>query len=64
MQEKGALAIEEEVEERYHMDLDPDDVVSACNKLVRMGLITKADTDEGDPFYTRISPLGENDVDG
>ena len=29
-----------------------------------MGLIRKADTDEGDPFYTRISPLGENDVDG
>ena len=64
MQEKGALAIEEEVEERYHVDLDPDDVVSACNKLVGMGLIRKADTDEGDPFYTRISPLGENDVDG
>ena len=34
MQEKGALAIEEEVEERYHVDIDPDDVVSACNKLV------------------------------
>jgi hypothetical protein len=64
MQEKGALAIEEEVEERYNVDLDPDDVVAACDKLVGMGLIRKADTDEGDPFYTRISQLGENDVDG
>jgi hypothetical protein len=64
MQEKGALTIEEEVEKRYSVDLDPDDVVAACDKLVGMGLIRKADTDEGDPFYTRISALGENDVDG
>jgi hypothetical protein len=64
MQEKGALTIEEEVERRYKVDLDPDDVVPACDKLVGMGLIRKADTDEGDPFYARISALGENDVDG
>ncbi len=64
MQEKGALTIEEEVEERYHLDLDPDDVVAGCDKLVGMGPIRKADTDEGDPFYQRISPLGQNDVDG
>jgi hypothetical protein len=64
MQEKGALAIEEEVEERYNVDLDPDDVVAACEKLVGMGLIRRPDDDEGDPFYQRISPLGQDDVDG
>jgi hypothetical protein len=64
MEEKGALAIEEEVEKRYDVDLDPDDVVTACDKLVGMGLIRKADTDEGDPFYQRVSPLGQDDVDG
>jgi hypothetical protein len=64
MQEKGALTIEEEVEKRYGVDLDPEDVIAACGKLVGMGLIRKADTDEGDPFYTRMSALGENDVDG
>lgn len=64
MQEKGALTIEEEVEKRYNVDLDPDDVVITCDKLVGMGLIRKADTDEDDPFYQRISPLGQDDVDG
>jgi len=64
MQEKGAFDIEEEVEKRYDLDLDPDDVVSTCDKLVGMGLIRRADFDEGDPFYRRISPLGEDDVDG
>ena len=64
MQEKGALTIEEEVEKRYNLDLDPDEVIVACNRLVGMGLIRKADTDEDDPFYQRISPLGDDDVDG
>jgi hypothetical protein len=56
MQEKGTMTIEEEVEEKYNVDLDPADVAAACARLVRMGLIRKADVDYGDPFYARISP--------
>ncbi len=61
MQEKGLLTIEDEVEERYRLDLDPDDVEDACKKLVAAGLIRNLAPPKDDPFYRKVSPLGDDD---
>lgn len=62
MQEKGPLAIEEEVEERYKVDLDPDDVEAACDELVAVGLLRKTTPKGEDPYFRKVSPLGDDDL--
>ena len=62
MQERGVLEIEEEVEDGYKVDLDPDEVQSACDSLASQGLLTRYPDSSGDIFYRRASPLGEDDL--
>jgi hypothetical protein len=62
MQEKGLLTVENEVEERYKVDLDPDDVEAACEKLVASGLVLKGDARYEDVYYRKASPLGADDL--
>src|SRR5208282_4861842 len=62
MQEKGLFTIEEQVEEQYKVDLDPDDVEAACEKLVAAGLILKAVPRYEDVYYRKVSPLGGDDL--
>lgn len=62
MQEKGPLEIEEEVEGRYKLDLDPDEVEAACDKLAAAGLVTKVSPKGEDPYYRKVSPLGQDDL--
>lgn len=62
MQEKGLLTIENEVEERYKVDLDPDDVEAACERLIAAGLILKPMPRYEDVYYRKASPLGPDDL--
>ncbi len=62
MQEKGLLTVENEVEERYEVDLDPDDVEAACEKLVAAGLVLKPAARYEDIYYRKASPLGADDL--
>jgi hypothetical protein len=62
MQDKGPMAIEEEVEERYKLDLDPDEVQRACDRLVASGLVQKASPKGEDSYYRKASPLGDDDL--
>jgi hypothetical protein len=64
MQEKGLMTIEGEVEEKFKVDLDPDDVEAACEKLVATGLILKPAAKYEDVYYRKASPLGEYDLSG
>ena len=61
MQEKGVLTIEDAVETEFKLDLDPDDVQAACEKLVSAGVVIRRD-DSGEAFYRKASPLGEEDL--
>jgi hypothetical protein len=58
MQEKGLFSIEEAVETEYKLELDPDDVQAACDRLVTEGLLVRNSELTGDAFYRRVSPLG------
>lgn len=62
MQSKGTFEIEEETEKHFAIELEPDEVEAACEKLVSMGLIEKISDPSGDSFYKRRSPLGEDDL--
>jgi len=62
MQDKGALTLEEEVEEKYKVDLDPDEVEAACNRLTKAGLVRKTAPRGEDPYYTKVSSLGDDDL--
>ncbi|HUI00271.1 MAG TPA: hypothetical protein VLX56_01425 [Nitrososphaerales archaeon] len=62
MQEKGLFTIEEELEGRYNVKLDPDDVESACEKLASIGLVKNVSAKGEGPFYRKVSPLGEDDL--
>jgi hypothetical protein len=64
MQEKGLLVVEEEVEEQYKLDLDPDEVEAACDKLVGAGLARKTAPPGEDPYYSKVSSLGDYDLTG
>ena len=59
MQEKGVFEIEEAVEAEFKVDLDPDVVQVACEKLASQRLLIKYPDSSGDVFYRRASPLGE-----
>jgi hypothetical protein len=62
MQEKGPFEIEEETESEFHLDLDPDDVQAACEKLTVQGFLDKTHDRSGEAFYRKRSPLGEDDL--
>ena len=62
MQEKGVLAIEEEVETEFKVVLDPDAVQAACEGLAARGALKRYPDPSGDVFYRRASPLGEDDL--
>ncbi|MDG6954667.1 MAG: hypothetical protein JRN33_06785 [Nitrososphaerota archaeon] len=62
MQEKGQLEIEESVEDEYKVDLDPDEVQAACDRLSEQKLLVRIPDSSGDVFYRRASPLGEDDL--
>ncbi len=62
MQEKGLFTIEAEVEEQFSLNLDPDDLEKACDRLVSQGLVKRSGQPGEDPFYQKISPLGDDDL--
>ena len=63
MQEKGLFTIEREVEQEFGVDLDPDDVEKASERLVSWGLVHRSGAADEDPFYQKSSPLGDDDLD-
>jgi hypothetical protein len=62
MQEKGLMTIEGDVEKKFGLALDPDEVKSACEKLASQGLIKRTNPSEEGPFYVKISALGDDDL--
>lgn len=62
MQDKGLFEIEEQTEEYFKVNLEPDDVEAACNKLVSLRVVDKMDYGSGDSFYRKHSPLGKADL--
>lgn len=58
LQDKGLFEIEEEIETKYKLDLDPEKVEEACNALVSKGILEKT----SDDFYRLPSPLGIDDL--
>lgn len=63
MQEKGEMTIETEVEKRYQVELEPEQVEEACQKLKEQGLIAVTTPKDEEPFYQKVSPLGEDSLD-
>jgi hypothetical protein len=57
LQEKGLIEIEEQVERMYKIDLDPDEIQQACEKLVSQGFLAEQKDSSGDTFYWKISPI-------
>jgi hypothetical protein len=62
MQEKGLLTIESEVEDKFKLDLQPDKVEESCEALAAQGLIQRTTSSKEEPFYVKVSPLGEDDL--
>ncbi len=62
MQDKGVVEIEEQVETKFKLDLDPDVVEMACNRLVETGYLDKITDEGGDDFYRKRSPIGIDDL--
>jgi len=62
MQEKGVFEIEGAVEGEYGVELDPDEVQAACDRLSSQRLLIRSPDSSGDVFYRRASPLGEDDL--
>ncbi len=62
MQEKGLLTLESELEDRYKVELEPEDVEAACEKLAAQGLVKKTSSKDEPPFYQKVSPLGEDSL--
>lgn len=60
MQEKGLMQIEETVEGEYGVDLDPDQVQTACDALASQHIVVRFQDQGGESYYRRISPLGED----
>lgn len=62
MQEKGIFSIEEEVEEKFKISVDPDEIQAASDKLARDGAVDRFPDSGGDVYYRKRSPLGEDDL--
>jgi len=61
-QEKGILAIEHLVEDAFKIDLDPDKVKVASEKLTSAGLVKRRRDAGGESFYHKLSPLGDDNL--
>ncbi|MDA4120928.1 MAG: hypothetical protein OK404_00800 [Thaumarchaeota archaeon] len=59
MQEKGLFTIEDAVETEFKVDLDPDEVEAACERLVKQNLLIRS-SDSGETYYRRVSSLGDD----
>jgi hypothetical protein len=62
MQEKGMFAIEEQVETEFKVDLDPDEVQTACEHLADQGLVVRHPDSTGTVYYQRASLLDDPDT--
>lgn len=62
MQEKGIFSIEKEVEEKFKISVDPDEIQAASDKLAKDGAVDRFPDSGGDVYYRRRSPLGEDDL--
>jgi hypothetical protein len=62
MQRKGLFEIEQGVENRFNVKLDPDEVEAACQRLSDKGLLKKMPEPGGDVFYQKRSPLGGDEL--
>jgi hypothetical protein len=63
-QEKGVLAIGHLVEDAFKIDVDPDQVKVASEKLTSAGLVKRRRDPSGENFYHKRSPLGDDDSSG
>jgi hypothetical protein len=57
MQEKGLFEIEEQVESRFKIEADPDEIEQACEKLASNGILVALNDPSGEKFYRKVSPL-------
>lgn len=62
-EERGPLTIELEIEKRYKVELEPDDVQAACEKLVSMGLVSKTVPPGEEAYFAKVSPLGPDNLE-
>lgn len=63
MQEKGLLTLESELEARYNLDLEPEDVQAACDRLIEEGKVKNTAAKDEPPFYQKVSPLGADSLE-
>ena len=60
-QEKGILTIGHLVEDAFKIELDPNQVKVASEKLTSAGLVKRRRDSSGENFYHKRSPLGDDD---
>src|SRR3989441_7344852 len=63
-QEKGILTIGHLVEDAFKIELDPAEVKVASEKLTSAGLVKRRRDSNGENFYHKRSPLGDDDLSG
>jgi len=63
-QEKGILTIGHLVEDAFKIELDPAEVKVASEKLTSAGLVKRRRDPNGENFYHKRSPLGDDDLSG
>ena len=63
-QEKGILTIGHLVEDAFMIELDPNQVKVASEKLTSAGLVKRRRDPNGENFYHKRSPLGDDDPSG
>jgi hypothetical protein len=63
MQEKGLLTLESELELKYNVELEPEDVEAACQRLISQGLVRSTGGKDEPPFYQKVSALGSDALD-
>ncbi len=63
-QEKGILTIGHLVEDAFEIELDPAQVKVASEKLTSAGLVKRRRDSNGENFYHKRSPLGDDDLSG
>ncbi len=62
MQEKGLMTIQGEIETKFGAELEMDQVEEACEALVAQGFVKRTTTSSEAPFYVKVSPLGDDDL--
>ena len=61
-QEKGILTIGHLVEDAFKIELEPDKVKVASEKLTSAGLVKRRRDASGESFYHKVSPLGDDNL--